>query len=576
MLYQLRRSKPFVQPIDQPDVSSPVRLKEKLFFQQISKDDISNVQMLEKLVDEHVGELTKRHYQLLSQIDILQDIIDRHSTIERLSATFSGYLKSVPRIQLDEDYIRKRFYIGIVHSRINLAPEWFIGAFTRIYEYMIPLILREFSKSKAADLLLSLNRILTLDAQIVLEAYQRAHEFQHIETNSEVVEQLIAMDKMKPLLEAISASIGNAENVSTGAEQLTTAINEVANHASSTAEQTEDLMTQASQGQQIINESLNGFLTMVDEIASTIQQFDGLFHAIENVNEVVEFIHDVANQTNLLALNAAIEAAHAGEEGRGFAIVANEIRSLAEQTSNSVDRIAEMIAEVGQSATTVNDQSQNMADQIQSRVDRAKEAISSLDTIIDKVNHIGEAAGNIAAIVEEQAASTHDITSRTFDALKQMRTVQQHATETGSEIYESSKNLNELRQRTIQFIPDLDHIQMIRIVKTDHLLWRWWVYNSLLGYHQMDAAEVGNYHQCRLGQWYDECKAEPSIASLATFKALDQPHRQIHQLAHDAAQLLTAGKTDEAKQLLDPITKASLEVVQLLDDLHKELSASIQ
>ena len=373
------------------------------------------------------------------------------------------------------------------------------------------------------------------------------------------------------MLEAVQETISDAENVNAAAEQLTSAVEEVAGHALRTARQTDDLAKQAAEGQQVIHESINGFLSMVDEITETKEQFDRLFAAIGQVTDVVQFIQDVAHQTNLLALNASIEAARAGEEGRGFAVVADEIRRLAEQTSNSVEQITEMIDQVRQSAHHVGHQSQAMTDQIQSRVEQAKKAISSLDFIIKQVNEIEQSAAQIAVIVQEQTAATQDISARVAVSIEQMDNVQQHAVETGRNIYQSSVSLNEFRQQSIR-TSNFDDVQMIRIVKTDHLLWRWWVYNSLLGYHTINVEEVGDHHRCRLGQWYDRCKSDPRFASSTSFQQLDEPHQKIHRLAHEAALLLEAGKPEEAQQLLGPIEQVSHEVVQLLGQLSEELT----
>ena len=187
-----------IQPLQPSDLSAPELVIEKLHFLQISKRDIEQMRKLEKLIDEHAEEITRRHYESLSNNRGLQNIIDRHSTLERLTATFSGYLKSLPHIELNEEYIRTRLHIGVVHSRIQLSPEWYIGSYTRIYEFFIPLILKEFNRADAAEILLAFNRVLTLDSQLVLEAYNRANEFRDIETNSLIIEEIIQLDKVKP------------------------------------------------------------------------------------------------------------------------------------------------------------------------------------------------------------------------------------------------------------------------------------------------------------------------------------------------------------------------------------------
>ncbi|GIP36184.1 methyl-accepting chemotaxis protein [Paenibacillus sp. J2TS4] len=561
-----------IKPIAPSDIPGTDKLRQKLFYLQVTENDLHHIHKLQSVMDKHAETITRRHYELLFQIDEMKHIIDCHSTKERLTQTFIAYLKSIPRVEMDDTYIQNRKKVGIVHSRIQLSPEWFIGAFMRIYEYMIPNIMEMYSKrQEATEILISLQKILTLDALIVLEAYQEAHEFKFIETNSQIIEQIIQMDKVHPLLEGVEATIQEAMSVSAAAEELSASVDDVANHAVQVAENTEDLITQAHKGQEIINESLQGFLGIAGQFSETRDRFTELFQAIENVTKVTQLIRDVADQTNLLALNAAIEAARAGEQGLGFAVVADEVRKLSDQTKQSVESISAMIQEVRKSAMDVGDQADRMSDDIVERVEQTKHAIHSLDEIMNQVSQIGTSTGNIAAIVEEQSAATHEISFRISEVLKQTEQVKENAVDTGQDIYKVSRKVNELRQQSLNYFSHMSNGQLIRVVKTDHLLWKWWVYNRLLGYHEMDTEAVADFHICRLGKWYDENRSRSQVASLPSFAALDQPHQQVHSLAATANRWIEQGDYKEAMRTLDLIGKASQEVVGLLENLQKDL-----
>lgn len=560
-----------IKPLQQTDVKTFERLQQKLYYLQVTSDDFDRLAKLEKLIEQHAEPITKRHYDLLGQIPHLKQMMSKHSTIERLTKTFIAYLNSIPQVEMNEEYLRSRTKIGFVHSHIQLAPEWFIGAFTRIYEYLIPHIMKEFSSKTAGEMMLSLNRILTLDALIVLEAYQEAHEFRFVETNSQIVEELIHLDKVKPLLDGVSKTISESMSVSAASEQLSASVIEVAEHAVQVAEKTEDLIQQANTGQQVIQKSLNGFMTVVEDFSETKSRLDDLFHAFENVTEVVQMIREVADQTNLLALNAAIEAARAGEEGRGFAVVAGEVRKLSEQTKHSVESITQMIENVRDSASIVGDKTNEMTDHIKLRVEETKEAMSSLDLIMKQVGEIGDLTGNIAAIVEQQSAATQDISDRTVEVLKQTEDIYKNASDTGRDLYEVSVTVDNLRKQSLNYISRLSNYQLLRAVKTDHLLWKWWVYNAVLGYHQIDSDQVGDHHQCRLGKWYDENKKNAKITALPAFQALEEPHVKIHQLAKQASEWLKSDEQERAVACLQEMDKLSKLVVEAIDQLQQEL-----
>lgn len=555
------------------DVAAAGHLKQKLEFLQIHQADLENVRRLTALIDAHAERITHRHYEILAQVREMRDIIEEHSTRERLTGTFIAYLKSIPRVELDESYFESRMRIGHIHSRIKLAPEWFIGAFTRIYEELVPLILEEFpNRHKAAAIITSLNRIITLDTQLVLEAYDEAHHYQVIETNSQIVETLIEMDKIKPLLDSVAQSLEETNNVSTGAQQLSASVQEVAEHAARMAESSNGMLEQAQQGQEVIASALNGFLAITERFADTRSRFEELHETVQNVTQVVGLIREVAEQTNLLALNASIEAARAGEDGKGFAVVASEVRKLAEQTKGSVEQVTSSIARMDQTTFDVRRQTEEMEQDIFGHVNRAQEAIGSLDHMMQLIKGIGESTSGIAAVVQEQAAATKDISARTAVMLEHQERIQQHALATGKDIYEASNKVNGLRLQTLGLFPRLSEEQTLRTVKTDHLLWRWWVYNSLLGFHRLDLEAAGDHHACRLGKWYDERRTSEALAKLPSFQALDEPHARIHRLAKEAARLMD-GKTaaSESYNVLKPIEEASREVLGHLDELRQEL-----
>jgi len=572
MLFATKNGAVTVPPIAPTDLAGPQSLAGKLFFLQMTQNDIRNLRKLESLFDEHAAAITDRHYDMLAQVDELRALVERHSTFERLKVTFVQYLKSIPRVELDDKYVEIRLRIGQAHSRVGLGPEWVIGSFTRIYEFMMQAIVKAFSKSEAAEILLSLNRILTLDCQIMIESYSHAHEFKFIETNSQIVEELIQIDKVQPLLDALEVTVAEAANVSAAAEELNASIQEIATQAVHVSDESEELMNSASHGRKVIMDSLEGFLQTAEMFKATKQQFDALFEEIRDISGVVELIREVADQTQLLALNAAIEAARAGEEGRGFAVVASEVRKLSEQTKESVQQIAEKIQMVSDTAVAVSRHAEEMAGQMEGRVEQAEEAVSTLENILNQVKVVGEATGNISAIVEEQSAATHEITVRIQEIMTQTEQIHKHAIETGRNIYDVSVKVNDLRLQSLNHVSRFGHQETMRVVKTDHLLWRWWIYNSLLGYHQINAQTAGDHANCRLGQWYNRLR-ETNIAELPSYRALEEPHQRFHQLAKEAVLLTEGGNRLEARSVLEKIQHASGDIIRLLDALQNEMAS---
>nr|WP_248802475.1 methyl-accepting chemotaxis protein [Pseudomonas sp. MWU13-2100] len=199
------------------------------------------------------------------------------------------------------------------------------------------------------------------------------------------------------------------EQAATAVNEMTSAVEEVARNAVSTSEASQESNQAAREGRDRVVKTVEAIQTMTQDVQNTSVLIEGLATQGRDIGQVLDVIRAIAEQTNLLALNAAIEAARAGEAGRGFAVVADEVRALAHRTQQSTKEIEQMVAGI-QNGTGQAVQSMQQSNQrTQSTLEMARAAGVALEQITHSINLINERNLVIASASEEQAQVSREV-----------------------------------------------------------------------------------------------------------------------------------------------------------------------
>nr|WP_223488422.1 methyl-accepting chemotaxis protein [Pseudomonas sp. A-RE-19] len=199
------------------------------------------------------------------------------------------------------------------------------------------------------------------------------------------------------------------EQAATAVNEMTSAVEEVARNAVSTSEASKNATTSAGDGRDLVQETVSAIERMSADVQSTATLIGDLANESRDIGKVLDVIRGLADQTNLLALNAAIEAARAGEAGRGFAVVADEVRALAHRTQQSTSEIERMIGSIQSGTEHAVDSMRNSTERAESTLNIARGAGLSLDTINSAIVEINERNLVIASAAEEQAQVAREV-----------------------------------------------------------------------------------------------------------------------------------------------------------------------
>jgi methyl-accepting chemotaxis protein len=241
------------------------------------------------------------------------------------------------------------------------------------------------------------------------------------------------------------------EQAATAVNEMTTAVDEVARNAVATSEASQDSDKTAQHGRQQVIRTVDSITLLADDVTSTADEVEDLASKVRNISQVLDVIRAIADQTNLLALNAAIEAARAGEAGRGFAVVADEVRALAHRTQQSTQEIEQMIGGIQQGTDKAVTAMQSSNQRARSTLELAQSAGVALDQIATAIGQISERNLVIASASEEQAQVAREVDRNLVNIRDLSMQSSAGANQTSAASQELSRLAIDLNQLVVRF-----------------------------------------------------------------------------------------------------------------------------
>jgi len=355
------------------------------------------------------------------------------------------------------------------------------------------------------------------------------------------------------------------QSIASAIKDLSVSSDNLSQNASSAAKDANEVRASASARINEVKQAIAAIKHVNDVVGAMAGRQLVLEQAALQITDMVDSIEKISSHTKLLALNASVEAARAGDSGRGFGVVALEVKSLSEQTSATTDQMRSRINTLNSEMTAISKimeeslQSVSSGQQIVTDVGQRIVEMSEQTTTI--ANHMSE----ISEVIDHQRMSAAKISGKITEIAGSSEAVHQNA----EGVIKIGSKTTELIDRQFHVFEEMElSTYVLQRAKVDHLLWKRNIAEMFAGLRQINPGDLASHHSCRLGKWYHHIN-DPQLTGNRAFLEIARPHERVHSLGRAAVEAFNAGDRAKALHSYQMMEKASAQVLHLLEELIK-------
>lgn len=360
------------------DIEGFQDLPNQLAIIQLGKRDLAIAKIIQPFFENHMDTIVTNYYNQIQKERSLQKIIDDHSSVDKLKKSLRKHLYELFNGVINAEFVNQRNRVAHVHVMIGLKTKWYMGAFQSLFHTFSNLLQQNIEdKDELMEAINVVSKLLNLEQQLVLEAYEEEMErFKKAQQEKKKIRERVSTtaEELSAVMQQTSGSVSTLT-------EKTTLMVELATAGVKSADNVQNKSIQGKKGIDDQQTQMNNILLHTQAITSEIKL---LRDNSLKIDEVVQIVKKIADQTNLLALNASLESVRAGVHGRGFSVVANEVKKLAERTKDSVTEVSELIRQNNAQVKNVMDMTVQVNDLVQNGYEKMNEITESFTKIIEE------------------------------------------------------------------------------------------------------------------------------------------------------------------------------------------------
>lgn len=370
----------------------------------------------------------------------------------------------------------------------------------------------------------------------------------------------------KDVSQRVDKDLERTTTAATATEEMSSTIGDIARNINVASQAAENAMNVSLKGKGMINEtvlSIDGVNTQIEMASDKVRD---LSEFSRKIDEIVVMIKDIADQTNLLALNAAIEAARAGEQGRGFAVVADEVRKLAQRTTNATAEINNILSSIHNGTISATEMMDVAVEKAKATAAIARHLDESFAEIHSSFQRVADMVHQIVTATEEQSATVTEISIN-------LTNIAEDAKESSMAVKDMTASFNKFGADAKEFLKLLDGFydpkMKIGVTKADYVLWLYRIMDLI------DARDISmnmdelQADKSRMGEWYYG-EGREFFGHIGAFRELESPHKRLHELGQRAYEAAKKGDRESVKTYITESVKLVDEIISILTRLEAE------
>ena len=355
---------------------------------------------------------------------------------------------------------------------------------------------------------------------------------------------------VKEMIEQVMAQTNSIQSMSVSSKEFESSINSI-------SEEVDHIRNEAKAAIEVSSLSVTNMNQTIAAVSDSVEQIQGIHEKvtvfqdkIEQITNIIDAVKKLANQSNLLALNASIEAARAGEAGRGFAIVAGQVKDLSANTAHSADMVVNYVGELMDSLAELKDLVDRTTAQLQESNEHVQNSVQDINNMNEHMDLINDRINNIHDAVNTQTTVTQSFLCSIESMAESYEILERDCFATGDHLHSISRYVDSARGDMARGFSDLTVQDWIRVFQIDHHILTWRIYNNIAGFEHLLITQLNNPDGCKLGKWIAQ-QTDTRITGSSQFRDVKRYHEELHQHGCNSWQAAEDGNRELALHHFD-------------------------